>query len=122
ISHEPSALSMHYHAISMSHQRQVRRVPLKPPALTREEHDYMSQSLDGLRFFEPVDIYKTNIQAYDGLLRSIRKCQEMEGFGLGDAEKDDEYSVLLLDVSTYWMAFRLLYSFTGLVPVLHDVF
>ena len=115
-------MKMVYHPFSVCEQRHVRRVPLKPPALTQEEHDHLIQSLDGLSCFEPVDIYDVNIQSYDGLLRSIHKCQVMDGMGLSNSPRQDEYSVMLLDVSTFWMAFRTLYSFTGLVPSLHDVF
>lgn len=115
-------MSIHHQQESLSEQRHVRRVPLKPSALTPDEAHHMSQSLDGLRCFEPVDIYNTNIQAYDGLLAAIQKCQKLEGFGATDNRKDDEYSMLLMDVSTFWMTFRLLYSFTGLVPILQDLF
>ena len=91
-------------------------------AVNLEEEKYMAQSFDGLSAFEPVDIYNVNIQAYSGLLRSIRNCQSMEEFGLQGGPKTDEYSVMLLDVSTFWMTFRLLYSFTGLAPILCDMF
>ena len=106
----------------MSEHRHVRRVPLKPLPLTIEEAKYMSLSLDGLRCFEPIDIYNVNVQSYDGLLRSLHHCQSIEKFGVTGGQKDDEYSSVLLDVSTFWMLFRLLYSFTGLSPVLHDMF
>ena len=74
------AVSIHLHPESLSERRHVRRVPIKPIAVTPEEDHYMSQSLDGLGCFEPVDIYNVNIQAYDGLLRSIQHCQSIEGF------------------------------------------
>ena len=115
-------LSIHFQPHSMSEHRHVRRVPLKPLPLTIEEAKYMSLSLDGLRCFEPIDIYNVNVQSYDGLLRSLHHCQSIEGFGVTGGQKDDEYSSVLLDVSTFWMLFRLLYSFTGLSPVLHDMF
>ena len=75
------AVSIHLHPESLSEGRHVRRVPIKPIAVTPEEDHYMSQSLDGLGCFEPVDIDNVNIQAYDGLLRSIQPCQSIEGFG-----------------------------------------
>ena len=85
---------MVYHPFSVCEQRHVRRVPLKPPALTQEEHDHLIQSLDGLSCFEPVDIYDVNIQSYDGLLRSIHKCQVMDGMGLSNSPRQGEYSVM----------------------------
>ena len=115
-------LSIHFQPHSLSEHRHVRRVPLKPLPLTIEEAKYMSLSLDGLRCFEPIDIYNVNVQSYDGMLRSLHQCQSIEGFGTTGGLKDDEYSSVLLDVSTFWMLFRLLYSFTGLSPVLHDMF
>ena len=84
------AVSIHLHPESLSERRHVRRVPIKPRAVTPEEDHYTSQSLDGLGCFEPVDIYNVNIQAYDGLLRSIQHCQLIEGFGLPDGPKADE--------------------------------
>jgi len=122
LSDELKNVNIQYHQFAISVQRKVSRVPVKPMALSKEEEEHMKQSLDGLSCFHPVDIYNTNIQAYDGLLRAIRKCQELEGFGSADSEKYDEYSCLLLDISTFWMAFRLLYSFTGLSSILHDSF
>lgn len=119
---ELQAISISLHDVSLSHQRHVRRIPLKPRALTLDEEKYMAQSLDGLSAFEPVDIYNVNIQAYAGLMRSLRNCQLLEGFGLQEGPKTSEYSALLLDVSTFWMTFRLLYSFTGLAPILCDLF
>lgn len=119
---ELEAISIELHEISLSQQRHVRRIPLKPAPISSAEAKYMAQSLDGLTVFEPVDIYNVNIQAYAGLMRSIRHCQLMEGFGLQDGPKTEEYSAMLLDVSTFWMTFRLLYSFTGLAPILCDMF
>ena len=119
---EMTLLSIHFQPNALSEHRHVRRVPLKPPPMTIDEKDHMAQSLDGLSCFEPIDIYNVNIQSYDGLLRSLLNGQKIEGFGLIGGNKDDEYSSILLDVSTFWMAFRLLYSFTGLSPILHDLF
>jgi len=119
---ELEAISIGLHEISLSQERDVRRIPLKPTPLSPSEAKYMATSLDGLSAFEPVDIYNVNIQAYSGLLRSIKHCQSMEGFGLQGGPKTDSYSAMLLDVSTFWMTFRLLYSFTGLAPILCDMF
>ena len=91
-------------------------------AITDDEAKHLAQSLDGLPSFEPVDIYNVNIQAYSGLIRFIRHCQLMEGFGIQDSPKADSNSSMLMDVSTFWMTFRLLYSFTGLAPILCDMF
>ena len=44
------AISIHLHPESLSERRHVRRVPIKPIALTPEEDHYMSQSLDALGF------------------------------------------------------------------------
>lgn len=115
-------ISIGLYEVSLSEQRHVRRVPLKPNPLTVTEEKYMSQSLDGFQNFEPVDIYNVNIQAYAGLVKCIRKCQILEGFGTDSGPKHSEYSAMLLDVSTFWMTFRLLYSFTGLAPILCDLF
>lgn len=119
---ELEVVSISQYEISLSEQRRVRRVPLKPNAITDEEAQHMSQSIDGLSAFEPVDIYNVNVQAYSGLLRSIKHCQSMEGFGVEGGPKTEDYSGMLLDVSTFWMTFRLLYSFTGLAPILCDMF
>ena len=122
IHRELAAIPLNGFSSSLSELRHVRRVPLKADAATIEEEKHMAQPLDGLAAFHPVDIYDVNIQAYDGLARSLRKCQLLEGFGLPDGPKVDEYSGVLLDVSTFWMSFRLLYSFTGLAPILCDLF
>ena len=115
-------IGIYLHGVSLSEQRHVRRIPLKPVPLTEEEASHLAQSFDGLSVFEPVDIYNVNIQAYSGLMRSLRQCQLMEGFGLQDGPKTESYSSMLMDVSTFWMTFRLLYSFTGLAPILCDMF
>ena len=115
-------LALNYHPTSLSTVRNVRRIPLKPLALTEDEHIYMSQSLDGLSVFEPVDIYSDNVQSYDGLVASIAKCQALDGFGLAHSHRPQHYSMLLLDVSTFWMAFHVLYSYTGMTKVLNDLF
>jgi hypothetical protein len=115
-------VSISQYEILLPEQRRVRRVPLKPNVITDEETQHMAQSIDGLSAFEPVDIYNVNVQAYSGLLRSIKHCQSMEGFGVEGGPKTEDYSGMLLDVSTFWMTFRLLYSFTGLAPILCDLF
>ena len=119
---ELQAITISLYENSLSEQRRVRRIPLKPRAITDAEEKHLRQSLDGLSSFEPVDIYNVNIQAYSGLLRSIQHCQLMEGFGVQGGPKTNSYSSMLLDVSTFWMTFRLLYSFTGLAPILCDLF
>ena len=58
----------------------------------------------------------------EGLLRVLRRLQEIEGFGLLDHDRSGSYSLLLVDVSIYWRLFRLLYSYSGLAPLRHDLF
>src|SRR5689334_13957014 len=74
------------------------------------------------RCFSPVDIYGDNVNSTDGLLRVLRVVQHMEGFGLLDHPRAGHYSLLLVDVSLFWRLFRLLYSYSGLSPIRHDLF
>ena len=37
-------------------------------------------------------------------------------------KRSGSYSLLLVDVSIYWRLFRLLYSYSGLAPLRHDLF
>jgi hypothetical protein len=46
-----------YYSHSLAVSRNVRRIPLKPPAFDADELDHLDQSSDGLRYFEPLDIY-----------------------------------------------------------------
>jgi len=112
----------HIYPFAISTQRQVRRIPVKPSAITPAEEVHLRKSYDGLLYFEPYDIYSSNIQAYRGLITSLAACSAIDGFGTAGEIRPGHYSCILLDVSTFWMAFRLLYSFTGLIPILHDVF
>src|SRR5690606_39196574 len=66
-------IGIYLHGVSLSEQRHVRRIPLKPVPLTEEEASHLAQSFDGLSVFEPVDIYNVNIQVYSGLMRSLRQ-------------------------------------------------
>src|SRR5215467_9693278 len=75
-----------------------------------------------LRSFHPVDIYADNVNSTEGLLRVLRRVQEIEGFGLLEHDRTGCYSLLLVDVSIYWRLFRLLYSYSGLAPIRHDLF
>src|SRR5215472_2052808 len=74
------------------------------------------------RSFHPVDIYADNVNSTEGLLRVLHRLQEIEGFGLLDHDRSGSYSLLLVDVSIYWRLFRLLYSYSGLAPLRHDLF
>ena len=57
---EAISISLYEVSLSLSEQRHVRQIPLKPQALTLEEEKYLAQSFDGLSAFEPVDIYNVN--------------------------------------------------------------
>ena len=74
------------------------------------------------RSFHPVDIYADNVNSTEGLLRVLRRVQGIEGFGLLEHDRTGCYSLLLVDVSIYWRLFRLLYSYSGLAPIRHDLF
>src|SRR3569623_757084 len=115
-------VEIHLYPHSLSTERSVRRVPIKPVPQTVEEADHMALHSDGLQYFEPVDVYDTNIQSYPGLIASLATCAGIDGFGVVDSPRRLHYSSLLLDVSTFWMTFRLLYSFTGCYRILHDLF
>lgn len=102
--------------------RDTRRIPVKPISMNEDEEAHLSQSYDGLCRLFPVDIYPHNIAAVDGLLQSIRKCQLIDGFGLCGTPRDSKYSILLSDIAIYWQWFRIVYSYSGLAPMRHDLF
>ena len=52
VTNQLKSVKIMYHPFSVGEQRRVKRVPLKPPALSQEEHDYIIQSLGGLSSFE----------------------------------------------------------------------
>lgn len=103
-------------------QRDSRRVPLKPVPLSDQEEKHMSQHFDGLEHFFPYDIYEHNISCSEGLLRSFRECQLIDGFGLVKTPRNNHYSMLLVDITIYWQLFRILYNYSGLAPIRHDLF
>ena len=78
----------------------MRRIPVKLPVLDDdvEESKHLEASYDGLRLFYPVDLYRDNIVATDGLLKSFQRVQHFFGFGLKDHPRAASYSFLLVDV------------------------
>ena len=57
---ELQTIGISLYEFSLSEQRHVRRIPLKPIVITDDEAKHLAQSLDGLSTFEPVDIYNVN--------------------------------------------------------------
>lgn len=102
--------------------RDTRRIPVKPMSMNDEEEAHLKKSYDGFSRLFPVEIYPHNIAAVDGLLQSIHKCQLIDGFGLSGTPRDNKYSILLSDVAIYWQWFRIVYSYSGLAPIRHDLF
>ena len=103
--------------------RDICRIPVKPLTGIRFEDDvHLSLSYDGLRCFYPIDIYPHNISSHEGLIESVGKCQSIDGFGLVGTARDNKYSILLSDIAIYWQLFRVMYSFSGLAPIRHDLF
>ena len=74
-------LALNYHTTSLSTVRNVRRIPLKPLPLTEDEHIYMSQSLDGLSVFEPVDIYSITFNHMMGLWLLLQNVRPLMASG-----------------------------------------
>jgi hypothetical protein len=103
-------------------QRDICRIPVKPSGRTPGEVKHLAMSYDGLLRFFPIDIYPHNISSAHGLLASILKCQNIDGFGLSGTLRDNQYSILLADIAIYWQLFRVLYSYSGLAPMRHDLF
>jgi len=52
---------------SMAVNRNCRRIPLKPPAVTPDEGDHLALRSDGLRFFHPLRIHQYNCQDSEGV-------------------------------------------------------
>ena len=51
---ELQTMGISLYEFSLSEQRHVRRIPLKPIAITDDEAKHLAQSLDGLSAFDPV--------------------------------------------------------------------
>jgi hypothetical protein len=115
-------INIHYFEQSISFTRDLRRVPIKPNALTVDEKNHMSTSYDGFNFFFPVDIYTDNIASSEGLLQAFKRVQLLDGFGLHDHIRNGLYSMMVVDIAVFWSLFLILYSFTSLAPILHDLF
>jgi len=82
----------------------------------------LASSFDGLTHFYPVDIYPENIAATEGLLTAFRRLQLLDGFGLTDHLRRGKYSLLHVDVSIYMSLLRILYSYSGMATLRHDLF
>jgi hypothetical protein len=106
---------------SFSVQRYVLRHPLKPSPMSGEEKVHLNMSCDGLRLFQPVDIYPKNIGASDGLIYALRQLQKIEGCGLSDHKRFGSYSLLHVDVAVFWQLLRMFYCYSGLAPFRHDL-
>ena len=119
---ELTNIEFNLYPLALSTTRVVRRIPLKPVGHTPEEIAHLRKSSDGLLYFEPYDIYRENIQSYPGLISTLAICARLDGFGKCSPNRRGHYSCVLYDVSTFWMAFRMLYSFTGCTRILHDLF
>jgi len=109
---------------SVVYSRAVRRIPVKLPVLDDvEESKHLEASYyDGLKLFYPVDLYRDNIVATDGLLKNFQRVQNFSGFGLKDHPRAGSYSFLLVDVAVFWQLLRPLYSYTGMARIRHDLF
>lgn len=117
-----SDFPIHQYESSITFVRDVRRVPLKCDSENQDELQHQSQSFDGLGRFYPYDIYSSNIASRDGLIEALARLQAIDGFGLAESSRPAKYSILLADVAIFWQLFRILYIFTGLAPIRHDLF
>ena len=91
-------------------------------AVDEKEAEHLKTCFDGLFHFYPVDIYPENIASRKGLLTALRRSQALEGFGLTDHERFGKYSLLHVDVAIYWQLMRVLYSYSALATIRHDLF
>lgn len=117
-----SKIDIYQYESSICVLRDVRRIPLKISTDNELEMKHQMQSFDGLGCFYPYDIYASNIACRGGLLEALKRVQDIDGFGVSDSPRKGKYSILLADVAIYWQLFRILYTFTGLVPIRHDLF
>lgn len=107
---------------SLGVTRNVKRIPLKAEGKTRREREHNDQSYDGLKTFHPYTIHNFNVSSLRGCLEAIRACQDLDGFGRRVSSRPRQYSILLVDIAIYWQIWRMAYSFTGMVPIRHDLF
>jgi len=117
-----SAVGFWYYETAHCVVRDILRVPVKPSPSNHAEKKHLDRSYDGLSCFYPFDIYPVNISGTEGLLTALKQCQEVDGFGLAGGTRDNQYSILMSDITIYWQLFRILHSFTGLAPIRHDLF
>ena len=117
-----SEIDIHQYDSSITVHRDVRRVPLKVSSCNEIESEHQQRSYDGLGVFCPYEIYTSNIASREGLLEALSRVQDIDGFGRPDTDRKRKYSILLADVAIYWQLFRTCYTFTGLVPIRHDLF
>ena len=102
--------------------RKTCRVPLKPKPLDAFELDHLSSSSDGLGPLHPIDLYKDNIVSTEGLIKVLHRLHTLSGFGDPLHPRAGQYSLLHCDVAIFWQLLLLLYSFSGMAPLRHDLF
>lgn len=101
----------------------VRRVPLKIVDGKDEDlQQHLSESHDGLQDFHPIDIYTDDIGSTRGLVKVVKRLQDLEGFGSSEHALSGQYSFLTVDVTIYWQIIRMLYCYPGLAGVRNDLF
>src|SRR6185437_7886172 len=101
--------------------KNILRVPLKSP-LPEDEALLNGHPPDGLFSFYPVDLYQDNIVSTDGLHAVFARLQQPEGCGVEIHRRSQMYSMLHVDVSSWWSLFRLLYSYQGMCGIRRDLF
>ena len=72
--------------------------------------------------WRPSEIYSDNVQSKKGLLMCLSYICQRSGAGMNNHPRTGLYSLLLLDVSTYWMLIRLLYHYPCFAPLRHDLY
>ena len=93
------SLPLFVYDTSQSVVRDVRCVPMKPIGMDEKEAEHLASSSDGLRYFQPVDIYPENIASTSGLISVLQRLQTMEGFGLSAHARAGCYSLLHVESS-----------------------
>ena len=83
---------------------------------------HLDTSYDGLKQWEPLDLYGDDITSTRGLLAVLRRLQVLQGFGDVTPEGFGHYSMLLVDVTIFWQLLRLLYCYSGMSTIRHDLF
>jgi hypothetical protein len=94
----------------IANARNVRRVPLKPSAVSDEEAAHLAMSSDGLRFFHPYQIHSDNCQETRGLPRILKHLSDKYKLGSSECGR---YAILNVDVSLYYSIMLIIHSFGG---------